>query len=146
MSTFTTPIINLKPTNPTSEDLLNIQKFGLQPYDRTPNDYLRFVAKIFTAWRDPNDNILNYDPFDDKYGVSTTTGATTTTLQATADKSIIAYVDGFETQYNFVRLTTDAASTDLTQTSVSNPTGTSNSSKAPTKSKFCHLILGVVVI
>lgn len=119
MSTLT-PIINLKPTNPTQEEFLGIQKFGLQPYDRTPNDYLRFVAKVFTAWRDPNDNILNYDPFDDKYGVSGDT--TSTTLQATSDKSIIAYVDGFNTTYNFVRLTVDEASTDLTQTSISNPT------------------------
>ena len=108
-----TPIINLKPTNLTQEDFLNKQKFGLQPYDRSPNDYLRFVAKIFTAFRDPNDNILNFDPFDDKYEV--TDGTTNTTLQATADKSIIAYVDGFQAQYNFVRLTTDALSTDLTQ-------------------------------
>ncbi len=108
-----TPIINLKPTNLTQEDFLSKQKFGLQPYDRSPNDYLRFVAKIFTAFRDPNDNILNFDPFDDKYEV--TDGTTNTTLQATADKSIIAYVDGFQAQYNFVRLTTDALSTDLTQ-------------------------------
>ena len=107
-----TPIINLKPANLTQEDFLNKQKFGLQPYDRSPNDYLRFVAKIFTAFRDPNDNILNFDPFDDKYEV--TDGTTNTTLQATADKSIIAYVDGFQAQYNFVRLTTDALSTDLT--------------------------------
>lgn len=108
-----TPIINLKPTNLTQEDFLAKQRFGLQPYDRTPNDYLRFVAKVFTAYRDPKDNILNFDPFDDKYEV--TDDSTNTTLQATADKSIIAYVDGFNTQYNFVRLTTDNTSTDLTQ-------------------------------
>ena len=106
------PILNAKPTNPTQEEFLKIQKFGLQPYDRSPNDYLRFVAKVFTAWRDPNDNILNYDPFDDKFGVDT---GTSLTLQATADKSIIAYVDGFQASYNFVRLTTDEASTDLTK-------------------------------
>ena len=111
------PIINLKPTNPTIEEFLKLQKFGLQPYDRAPNDYLRFVAKIFTAWRDPNDTILNYDPFDDKYGVST---GTSTTLQATSDKSIIAYVDGFVTNYNFVRLVSDAASTDLTSQDTGN--------------------------
>ena len=111
------PIINLKPTNPTIEDFLKIQSFGLQPYDRSPNDYLRFVAKIFTAWRDPNDNILNYDPFDDKYGVST---GTSTTLQATADKSIIAYVDGFDTSYNFIRLVYDDKSVDLTSQDTGN--------------------------
>ena len=105
------PILNMKPTNPTQEEFLKIQKFGLQPYDRNPNDYLRFVAKIFTAWRDPNDNILNFDPFDNNYGVDT---GTSLTLQATADKSIIAYVDGFQADYNFVRLTTDEASTVLT--------------------------------
>jgi hypothetical protein len=107
------PILNARPTNPTQEEFLAIQKFGLQPYDRSPNDYLRFVAKIFTAWRDPEDNILNFDPFDDKYGV--TGDKTSLTLQATADKSIIAYVDGYETSYHFVRLTTDENSTDLTK-------------------------------
>ena len=106
------PILNARPTNPTQEEFLKIQKFGLQPFDRNPNDYLRFVAKVFTAWRDPNDNILNFDPFDDKYGVD---NGTSLTLQATADKSIIAYVDGFQASYHFVRLTTDENSTDLTQ-------------------------------
>lgn len=120
MSTIV-PIINAKPINPTQEKFQSIQKFGLQPYDRAPNDYLRFVAKIFTAWRDPNDNILNLDPFDDKYGVDT---GTSLTLQATADKSIIAYVDGFEADYHFVRLTTDSNSTDLTMADNVIPSGT----------------------
>ena len=109
------PIINLRPTNPTIEKFLQIQKFGLQPYDRNPNDYLRFVAKIFTAWRDPEDNILNFDPFDNEYYINkNNTSGVSTDLQATADKSIVAYVDGFQTEYNFVRLVTDANSTDLT--------------------------------
>ena len=112
MSTIN-PIINLKPTNPTIEEFLQMQSFGLQPYDRSPNDYLRFVAKIFTAWRDPEDNILNFDPFDNEYFVNGGTGVSTD-LQATADKSIIAYVDGFQAQYNFVRLVSDANSTNLT--------------------------------
>ena len=106
-------ILNLKPTNPTQEQFQEMQSFGLQPYDRSPNDYLRFVAKIFTAWRDPDDKIINFDPYDDTYGV-TVDGETTTTLQATSDKSIVAYIDGFQIQYYFTRLTTDAESTDLT--------------------------------
>lgn len=109
----TIPILNARPTNPTQEEFLKIQKFGLQPYDRSPNDYLRFVAKVFTAWRDPEDNILNFDPFDDKYQVEG--DGKSLTLQATADKSIIAYVDGYEATYHFVRLTTDEFSTDLTK-------------------------------
>ena len=107
------PIINLRPSNPLPEDFAEMQKFGLNPYDRSPNDYLRFVANVFTAFRDPNDNILNEDPFDNTYGAAE--GTTTTTLQATADKSIVAYIDGFQTEYQFTRLTTDAASTDKTQ-------------------------------
>ena len=107
------PIINLRPSNPLPEDFAEMQKFGLNPYDRSPNDYLRFVANVFTAFRDPNDNILNEDPFDNTYGAAE--GTTTTTLQATADKSIVAYIDGFQIEYQFTRLTTDAASTDKTQ-------------------------------
>lgn len=108
-----TPLINLKPTNPTQEEFGQLQKFGLQPYDRSPNDYLRFVAKIFTAWRDPNDKILNFDPYDDTYLLDSTS-STSTVLQATSDKSIVAYIDGFQVNYYFTRLTTDAESTDLT--------------------------------
>lgn len=106
MSTNTT--INFKPTNLVQEEFAKYQKFGLQPYDRAPNDYLRFVAKVFTAWRDPEDKILNYDPFDDF-------GTGSTQLQATSDKSIVSYIDGFVTDYQFTRLTTDAASTDMTR-------------------------------
>ena len=106
MSTDTT--INYRPTNLVQEDFVKFQKFGLQPYDRAPNDYLRFVAKVFTAWRDPEDKILNYDPFDD-FGIGSTA------LQATSDKSIVAYIDGFKTSYQFTRLTTDADSTDMTR-------------------------------
>ena len=109
MST-TTPLINLKPTNPTHEAFAELQNFGLQPYDRSPNDYLRFVAKIFTAWRDPNDRILNFDPYDETYTID----GVTDVLQATSDKSIIAYIDGFQVDYYFTRLTTDNESTDLT--------------------------------
>ena len=107
------PIINLRPSNPLPEEFAEMQKFGLNPYDRSPNDYLRFVANVFTAFRDPNDNILNDDPFDSTYGAGN--GETTTTLQATADKSIVAYIDGFQVEYQFTRLTTDAASTDKSQ-------------------------------
>ena len=107
------PIINLRPSNPLPEEFAEMQKFGLNPYDRSPNDYLRFVANVFTAFRDPNDNILNDDPFDSTYGAGN--GETTTTLQATADKSIVAYIDGFQAEYQFTRLTTDAASTDKSQ-------------------------------
>lgn len=110
----TNTIINLKPINPLPEKFAEMQRFGLQPYDRSPNDYLRFVANVFTAWRDPNDNILNHDPFDNTYGASVE-GETTTTLQATADKSVIAYIDGFQIEYQFTRLTTDAESTDMTR-------------------------------
>ena len=106
MSTNTT--INYRPANLVQEEFVKFQKFGLQPYDRAPNDYLRFVAKVFTAWRDPEDKILNYDPFDD-FGIGSTA------LQATSDKSIVAYIDGFKTSYQFTRLTTDADSTDMTR-------------------------------
>ena len=122
MSTIA-PIINLRPTNLTQEDFQTKQKFGLQPYDRSPNDYLRFVAKIFTAYRDPKDTILNFDPFDDEFEIDNNNGLNTV-LQATSDKSIIAYIDGFQTQYNFVRLTTDSLSTDLTQADNVIPTST----------------------
>ena len=105
------PIINLKPVNPTQEEFAAFQKHGLHPYDRAPNDYLRFVAKVFTAWRDPDDKILNFDPFDSTYSAST---GVPDLLQATSDKSVLAYIDGFQTEYNFSRLTTDADSTDLT--------------------------------
>ena len=44
------PIINLRPSNPLPEDFAEMQKFGLNPYDRSPNDYLRFVANVFTAF------------------------------------------------------------------------------------------------
>ena len=108
---ITTPIINIKPINPTQEQFMTYQKFGLQPYDRSPNDYLRFVAQVFTAWRDPKDKILNFDPFDAKYGAES---GTTDILQATSDKSIVAYIDGFQTVYDFVRITTDEETTNTT--------------------------------
>jgi len=108
---ITTPIINIKPINPTQEQFMSYQKFGLQPYDRSPNDYLRFVAQVFTAWRDPKDRILNFDPFDAKFGAET---GTTDILQATSDKSIVAYIDGFQTVYDFVRVSTDEETTNTT--------------------------------
>lgn len=108
---ITTPIINIKPINPTQEKFMTYQKFGLQPYDRSPNDYLRFVAQVFTAWRDPKDKILNFDPFDAKYGAET---GTTDILQATSDKSIVAYIDGFQTVYDFIRVSTDEETTNTT--------------------------------
>ena len=129
---ITSPIINITPINPTQEQFMTYQKFGLQPYDRSPNDYLRFVAQVFTAWRDPKDKILNFDPFDSKFGADV---GNTDILQATSDKSIVAYIDGFQTVYDFVRVTTDEelVNTTISDNTIVNPsTGTTVSSTTST--------------
>lgn len=80
-------------------DLKDIQRLGYNPKDESKEQFLSFVSRIFSAFRDPDDNILNDDPYDEYMN-----NVRTDYLQANTDKSIVAYIDGFISSYQLVNL------------------------------------------